>query len=212
VVQTADAAGSPPGHGTPAEWSDAELVRACLEGEQRAWSELVVRYGGLVFSITRRRGLSQVDAEDVFQQVFALMHRKLHHLRDVARLPAWLISITLRECRRYRRRMMRFEALPMVDIEHAPTDEVGAWERRQLVREALRQLGGPGERLLTALFFNPGTPNYRQIAETLGTCPGSIGPTRARCFRKLETILNGMGFEELGSPPAPAQRRRRLAG
>ena len=35
----------------------------------------------------------------------------------------------------------------------------------------------------------------RQIARDLGIPTGSIGPTRARCFRKLEKILVEMGVE-----------------
>src|SRR5262245_59842407 len=76
--------------------SDSDLVRSCLDGDQRAWDEMVERYGRLVQSIARRQGLGATDAEDVVQQVFAAAHAKLGSLRDPSRLSAWLFSITLR--------------------------------------------------------------------------------------------------------------------
>ncbi len=198
-----------PGQRRPdAAWSDAGLVEACVRGDGRAWNELVERYGRLVYSIPRRYGLSAADAEDVYQEVFTIVHRKLGGLRDPSRLSSWLISTTLRECRRLGRRSPKWE--PLEEGSHTgeepPPEQVADWERQQLVRQALRQLGGPCQRLLTALFSSPGTPDYKLIAAQLGMKPGSIGPTRARCFRKLEKILAELGLDELGAgaPPQPA--------
>jgi DNA-directed RNA polymerase specialized sigma24 family protein len=43
------------------------------------------------------------------------------------------------------------------------------------------------------MFLVPETPSYETIAERLGMKVGSIGPTRARCFEKLQRILEEMG-------------------
>src|SRR5687768_7375866 len=77
--------------------SDPELVRACQSGSQSAWDELVHRYGRLVYSIPRRYGLSEADADDVFAAVWATVFRKLNNLKDETRLSAWLITTTHRE-------------------------------------------------------------------------------------------------------------------
>lgn len=200
--------------GPSAAWSDADLVQSCINGDQQAWNELVERYGRLVYSISRRHGLGEADAEDIFQQVFAIAHRKLPDLRDASRLSAWLISTTLRECRRFRRWIPQREPLgEFAAAQDAPSDEVASWERQALLRQALRQLGGSEARLLTALFSTTGRPDYRQIARDLAMKPGSIGPTRARCFRKLEKILIELGLDEVASAsPSQADRRSRLAG
>src|SRR5262245_61647125 len=81
-----------------ARWSDVELVEACRRGDPAGWDEMVDRYGRLVHSIARRQGLDDADAQDVFQQVFAIAHRRLGSLRDAARLPSWLFTTALREC------------------------------------------------------------------------------------------------------------------
>ncbi len=175
--------------------SDASIVAACLLGDQAAWNELVGRYSRLVYSIPRRYGLSSADADDVFQSVFLTLFRRLAGIRDAARLPAWLIRTAHRECCRIGMRSGRYVRLDQDRLDaDAPADDSAArFEREHLVRQALRQLGGRGEQLLLALFSCPGRPNYESIARRLGMKAGSVGPTRARSFRKLEGILAGMG-------------------
>jgi RNA polymerase sigma factor (sigma-70 family) len=80
--------------------NDATLIRACLAGEQSAWNTLVERYSRLVYSVPRKLGLSDNDADDIFQVVFGIVLRKLETLRDHDRLAAWLIRTTHREAYR----------------------------------------------------------------------------------------------------------------
>lgn len=179
--------------------SDPLLVRACLAGDDGAWNELVDRYGRLVYSIPRRLGLSEADAEDVFQNVFVTLLRSLGQLRDQTRLSAWLITTTRRETWRLGRTGARRaedeldESLPADDP--AALDDVLRWEREDGVRQAMLRLDGRCRELLTALFLEPATPSYEAVASRLGIPVGSIGPTRARCFKKLDAILRELGID-----------------
>ena len=188
-----------PNPDTAVSWTDAQLIEACLGGDRKAWNEIVDRYGRLVYSISRRNGLSDADCDDVFQDVFIILYRKLDTIRDRQHLSAWLIRTTHRECMRVAKRNGRYVGLDQtVGSEADPAEEdVGALERQQLVRQALRRLGPPCQPLLMALFSScaGSPPNYDVIAAQLGIKRGSIGPTRARCFRKLRRILADLGFE-----------------
>jgi RNA polymerase sigma factor (sigma-70 family) len=176
---------------------DPELVEACLRGEQRAWDALVEKYGRLVYSIPRKLRFTDSDAEDIFQTVFSITLRNLAALRDQTRLSAWLIRTTYRECWRERKKVRAtIEFGTDIASSGAPSEEqVFALERQQLVREALAQIDGRCRTLLEALFFEPNTKSYDELAAQLGVAIGSIGPTRARCFQKLRTILEDFGFE-----------------
>src|SRR5512135_1601733 len=83
--------------------SDPELIEACLKGSSQAWEVLLVRYQRLIYSIPLRYGLPEHDANDVFQNVSLLLWENLEHVRDRARLGAWLVITTRRECWRMMR-------------------------------------------------------------------------------------------------------------
>ena len=193
---------------SPSALGDAALVAACLDGSQAAWGEMVERFGRLVYSIPRHYGFSEADAEDVHQSVFTILFQKLGEVRDAERLAPWLIRTTHRVCCRVRKRSRSCAELDRVieDVAEPDDDDAAEWEQRHQVRQALDRLGGRCKDLLTALFLAPGTPNYGAIAEDLGMKVGSIGPTRARCFAKLEKIL-----AEIGIPPSQSYQEARRA-
>ena len=169
-------------------------IEACLRGDKRAWDEIVERYGRLVYSIPRRYGMSDADADEVFQNVFLILFRRLRSLEDRERLSAWLITTTHRECWRIGRQsgMVGLDE-QIADVGEPNTEDAVRWEQQHLVRVALETLGGRCEALLQRLFLNGGGGSYEDIARELGMKAGSIGPTRARCFRKLERILVDLG-------------------
>ncbi|MFO0838766.1 MAG: sigma-70 family RNA polymerase sigma factor [Phycisphaerae bacterium] len=174
--------------------SDPDLVNACIRGEQSAWNALVDRYGRLVYSVPRRYGLSNADADDVFQCVFTNLYRTLHKLNDVSRLSAWLITAAHRESWRVGKRSSQYADLDsyMPDVSSPADDKLDQWERQHLVQQALIRLGGRCETLLRALFMSAESPSYTTIATELGIPVGSIGPTRARCFRKMQDVLRSL--------------------
>lgn len=176
--------------------SDPTLIQGCLDGDEFAWSELVRRYRGLIYSILQRYSLSPDDADDVFQNVCYLILRGLEGLRDQTRLSAWLITTTHRQCWSLGR------AKPVVDLDRRiadphtpPLEEIQRSEQQRIVREAMSRLSPRCQELLGALFLDPANPSYQEISERLGIAVGSIGPTRARCFKQLEAILLEMGFD-----------------
>ncbi len=176
--------------------SDAHLIKACLDGDEKAWKELVDRYARLVYSIPRRYGLTAEDADDVFQSVFTIVFRQLRRLREQQAIVAWLITITHRESLRVARLTKHGDLDErLMDPGAPPSEQAELWERQEIVREAIREIGSPCRELLTALFLESPSPSYNQIAARLGLSIGSIGPMRARCFKKLEAMLTAMGLE-----------------
>lgn len=171
-------------------------MHRCLAGDGRAWAALVDRYERLVYSIPRRFGLNSTDCEDVAQTTFIVLFRRLASVRELERLAPWLITTAHRETWRVAKRRRRgAEISDDLPDQGEPTGEqIAKFEREQLVRESLRELGGSCEQLLTALFLEPESRDYQTIAEALGIAVGSIGPTRGRCLEKLEAILRRRGL------------------
>ncbi|HYN87551.1 MAG TPA: sigma-70 family RNA polymerase sigma factor [Ardenticatenaceae bacterium] len=186
-----------PGIYRAAPWqdqSDAGLLRACVEGDQGAWNELVDRYGRLVYSIPRRYGFSVQAAEAVFQGVFAALLAQLERLPEPVHLPTWLIETAHRECvQRLPAGWSRPEWAHGAR-EAAPPHEVARrWERQQALRHALRQIDPHCQELLMSLLSGGETPGPQESRRELA--PPISGWPRARCFERLEAVLDALGIE-----------------
>jgi RNA polymerase sigma factor (sigma-70 family) len=199
---------------------DDETVSRCIAGDGRAWRELIEHFRRLVYSVPRRAGLPADACDDVFQEVFTILHAKIASLERRTALPQWLATtarrVTLRWLDRHRReqRPPVPEAAECADPESVD-DVVRRWERIGSVRAALERLGPPCQGLLEAIARAGDRPDYRVLAESLGMPVGSIGPSRARCLSKLLAILRIVDVDasgEFSDRPAdpdgrPSQRR-----
>src|SRR5260370_13635897 len=74
--------------------SDSQLVKACLRGDEEAWSALINKYKNLIFSIPIKYHFSQEDAADIFQAVCADLISELPNLRKPKALAGWLLPVT----------------------------------------------------------------------------------------------------------------------
>jgi RNA polymerase sigma factor (sigma-70 family) len=182
------------------EWSDEQLVRGCLKGNEEAWFGLIDKYKNLIYSIPVKYRTPSDDANEIFQQVCFELLTALPHLREVKSLGAWLITITSHKCADWRRREQRYQ--PMDDnradeipaLSKAPDTLLLEVEREQILREALPQIAPRCRVLIQMLFFdNPAVP-YEQVAAGLGLARGSIGFIRMRCLRQLRRLLEQKGF------------------
>jgi RNA polymerase sigma factor (sigma-70 family) len=175
--------------GTP---SVTALVTSARNGDEHAWDELFERYAPLIWSICRRYRLSQMDADDVGQNVWLQLVGHLAAIREPAALPGWLATTTRRECCRVLRTAQQQHApdhwqddAGIVDTMTGTVDsELLRTERSAALREALTQLPPDSRRLIALLIQDPPVP-YAEISVKLGIPVGSIGPYRARCLQKL---------------------------
>jgi RNA polymerase sigma-70 factor (ECF subfamily) len=88
--------------------SDAELVVRIQRGDRWAEEALYRRYVDLVSASALRLLRNRAEAEDVVQETFLLAFQRLHQLRDVQALRAWLLRLTLtRVHRRFRWHRLR---------------------------------------------------------------------------------------------------------
>lgn len=184
------------------------LVLSAREGDTRAWGEIVERYAPLVWSICRRFGLTDHDAEDVGQGVWLRLVEQLPALREPAALPGWLVTTTQRECLRAQRSTRRYEPLEDPEDRARTMDErllavdqaLLAAEREIALRAAFAHLDPRCQQLLALLVHDPPV-SYADIGAKLGIPVGSIGPNRARCLDKLRRspLLAALIRAETGS-------------
>jgi len=185
---------------------DEHLLAACRRGDEGAWEALVLRYQRLIYAIPRRAGLDEDAAAEIFQDVFTALLESIETIEQPSRLQAWLVTTAKRKTWRMvgRAKATRpFESeegeaggemYDLADAAALPDEALARLEEQHLVRAALEDLGGRCRTLLRMLFYAPEPPPYSEIAAALGTSEGSIGPTRARCLKKLLDALKKKGF------------------
>jgi RNA polymerase sigma factor (sigma-70 family) len=185
------------------ETNDKQLLMACRGGDQSAWEVLIHRYQRLIYAIPRRAGLNEDDSAEVFQDVFATLFQKLHDIEDPDRLHAWLVTTAKRKTWRTISKSRQWQQTAesdeddeqdklatIADDAPLPDAEMLRLEQQHRVRMALSALDERCRKLLEMLFYDDEPPSYAEIASSLGTSEGSIGPTRARCLSKIMRLLD----------------------
>ncbi len=189
---------------------DPELIAKCLEQDAAAWETLVRRYQRLIASVTVKFGLNADDAADVFQSVCLALFQQLQSLKEQTKLGSWLITVTVRECWKLRKRGAKTtsltdafgdqeeeEPLEIPDPAQQPAEEqILTIERQHLIRRAVSLLSPQCRRLIEQLFYRDQPPSYAEIGQKLSMPVASIGPTRGRCLAKLKEVLKKIGFDQ----------------
>ena len=163
---------------------DAGLVRAILDGDPRAPRVLWDRHTRLVYRILRRSLGQQNEVEDLVQEVFLNLFRKLPTLRDPRTLPAFLITITTLTLRhelrrRWVRRCMTLGAKQDIDPDlqavHPNPEARQAVSRLYTILDRL----GREERLAFVLRFIEGM-ELTEVATAMGL---SLATAKRRLVR-----------------------------
>jgi RNA polymerase sigma factor (sigma-70 family) len=191
-----EAAARSPALTTP-EVSDAALVARCREGDDDAWRELVDRFSRYVYAIAVQGfRLSQQDAEDVFQDVFARVYERLDSLRDDDAVRPWIAQLTRRVCIDRLRAGSHESDADLADLPELPAeDALAAIEEAFDVHEAMAELPQNCRQILDRFFARD--ESYRTIGDTLGLPAGTIASRISRCLDKLRDTFEGRNV-----PPA----------
>ena len=116
--------------------SEKETIRLAQEGNAAAFERLYRRYSGRVYSLCLRILKNDSEAEDLTQEAFLLLFRKIHTFRGEARFSTWLHRLTINLVLMG----LRKKRYPEVSLD--ATLESGEEDSRPTV-----ELGGPDLRL-----------------------------------------------------------------
>lgn len=180
---------------------DEWLVQGCIRGDQQAWEELIDKYKRLIYSIPIKYGASSADAADVFQAVCIEVLHGLPQLKNVQSLRSWLITVTIRQSYRWKRKQSNHVELDAMEPEvaagiasTAPTETLVQLQEEQIVRDVVAKLPPRHRELVQLLFFEQPPLPYAEVARRMGLATGSIGFIRGRCLEKLRKALVEFGF------------------
>lgn len=194
VPMAADAAAADDNSSPPAETEIAAWIAATLDGDDRAFAQLVRNFKERVLRLVARFARNSHDLDEIAQDVFVDAHRNLAKFRGDAPFEHWLCRIATRRCQDYLRRIYRrrwWSSLDeMRDSGFEPAGDVAAPvdPRVELLRLALRQLHPDQQTILNLLELQE--CSVREAAQFTGWSESNVKVRAHRARHALRAAMD----------------------
>ena len=174
--------------------SDLELIRAAAAGDAAAFEQLYRQHYRRVYSLCLRMLGSQTQAEDLTQEVFLQVFRKLGSFRGDSQFTTWLHRLTVNQVlMHFRKRGVKLEHTSeegdftnVVDTPLQSTRRISMVDRLAL-EKAISELP-PGYRTVFALHDIEGY-EHEEIADMLGVSIGTSKSQLHKARMRLRELL-----------------------
>ena len=190
------------------EKDDVELIDSILSGDDNAFSTLVRKYQKSVHALAWRKINDFHIAEEITQDTFLHVYKKLPTLKNPNQFAGWLYVIADRRCiawlRKKKRAMQSLEATSEETLEETAytcyiseqREEAEVDRRREIVQNLLEKLP-ESERTVVILHYL-GEMTCEAISKFLGVSPNTVKSRLSRARKRLreeESLIR----ETLGS-------------
>ena len=191
--------------------NDAELIQQTLEGNQRAFSALVRKYQKPVHALVWRKIGDFHIAEEITQDIFLNVYKKLRTLENPNLFAGWLYVSATRRCLAW----LKKKRIPMESLEimspgeleelayaqyQVEQQEEGVNEQQREVVKRLLQKLPESERTVVTLHYL-GEMTCEDISQFLGVSPNTVKSRLHRARKRLKEaehvvreILEGFQF------------------
>ncbi|GBC81616.1 ECF RNA polymerase sigma factor SigE [bacterium HR10] len=187
--------------------TDVALAQASAAGDMSAFEELYRRHRRKVYSLCLRMLGNVPDAEDLTQEVFLQLYRKIGSFKGAAALSTWLYRLTVNRVLMYLRTHRRQqeeqlhegEEIAQTEAMKRPRRDGSIIDRIDLER-AIRRLP-PGYRAVFLLHDMEGY-EHEEIARLLGIAVGTAKSQLHKARMKLRELLgaDASGHSLRGQP------------
>ena len=177
--------------------NDVDLIHRILDGDEGAFTALVEKYQKWVHTLVWRKVGDFHIAEEITQDVFLKVYKKLATLKHPDRFPGWLYVIATRHClawlRKKRLSTKSLDAMSKAELEdicytqyqtaHSEASEVE--HQREIIKRLLQRLP-ESERTVVSLYYLAEMTG-EEISSFLGVSPSTIRSRLRRARKRLET-------------------------
>ena len=176
--------------------NDVQLIHRTLSGDDEAFSILVGKYRRRVHALVWGRVGDFHFAEEVTQDIFLQVHRKLSTLRNPDQFAGWLYVIASRLCQNWHRRNKTTVMRSLEHTHHSEIDEfsyrsyeleqreIEASEcRHEMVKVLLQKLPESERTVVTLYYLSEMTA--KEISSFLGVSVNTIKSRLQRARKRL---------------------------
>lgn len=165
------------------DWS---LVQRARQGDEYAFSKLHEKYHRKIFGFARKYIGDEHHADDVVQEVFMQVFRKLDSFRGEAQFSTWLFRISINACKSKRQKIDRQRRIQEEQlVKNAPTSDLATPERclgnqelRAQIERSLQTLTAEQRQILVLKTVQK--LSYTEIGEALNQSENQI---RGKLYR-----------------------------
>ena len=176
--------------------SDAALIQRTLDGDEGAFTTLVKKYQKWVHTLVWRKIGDFHTAEELTQDIFLKVYKRLSTLKPLDRFPGWLYVITTRHCITWLRKKQEpttslntiptteLEALCYAQYEAARSEKASVEYQRELVKCLLQKLPESDRTVVTLYYLAEMTSE--EVGAFLGVSPNTIRSRLRRARKRLK--------------------------
>ena len=178
---------------------DLDWVRLAASGDETAFRRLVEIYTPRVFSLVSGMIADRSETEDIVQEVFFKVHRKIHSFEGKSAFYTWLYRVSLNTAsdhlkKRRNRQSKSLEELPGFDVQDEcddPDTRISRDELRKALAQAVSELPDKYRDVLVLREYEQ--RSYEEISEILecskGTVESRLFRARGRLREKMTPFL-----------------------
>lgn len=165
------------------------IVIRCKSGDKNAFEKLFELYQPRLKYYIRRLNSSNTETEDILQDIWITVFRKIRRLKDNKSFPVWLYRIARNKVYGRFRRSEKFVELPEEKNHPQCSDEDHGFstEDAERLHKALNKIQSHHREVLTLSFIEQ--MSYQAIADVVGC---SIGTVRSRIFYAKQSLRKEM--------------------
>jgi RNA polymerase sigma factor (sigma-70 family) len=173
---------------------DSQLLGDYVRAKsQDAFTQLVRRHLGLVYSAALRQVRSPQLAEEVSQSVFADLARAAVTLKADTILTAWLYQVTRRTAIDVVRRESRRQARERLAVEMAAMNTAADWTHIEpLLDDAMEALDETDRAAILLRYFE--NKSLREVGQSLGTSDDAAQKRVSRAVERLREFFSKRGI------------------
>jgi RNA polymerase sigma-70 factor (ECF subfamily) len=186
---------------------DYELVQQALEGDEKAFTRLLVRYKDAIFFMLLKMVNNRNDAEDLTLEAFGKAFKNLHQYSPTYAFSTWLFKIASNNCIDFLRRKKgtfiaienngdpseNNETIKLKSKDPNPEEKMIRQQKAILLHHIVRRLKPRYRTLVELRYFREFS--YEEIARELDI---PLGTVKAQLFRAREMLFKLIESTEIG--------------
>jgi RNA polymerase sigma factor (sigma-70 family) len=175
--------------------NDDQLIEAIINGDARAYGQLVHRYKDLVYTLALRMLKHREEAEEVAQDAFIKVYKSLNKFKGDSKFSTWIYKVTYNTCLdRLKKNKKHYNDVAIDEFTEHKLETIDnaletmiKEEKSALIKRCIDKLPSESSYLLTLYYFEE--LSLDEMADIIGIAANTIKVKLFRARKKLTVIL-----------------------